>query len=114
MSLDIYLVNNCCEHCGRRDSVYCDDLNTTHNLGKMAYEANLYKYTWGAEDNNYTTDDVIEHLEKGLNDLKARPDYYKQWDAPNGWGKHHHLVKFIERYLQVCKDNPGCKIICSR
>ena len=61
-----------------------------------------------------TGGDSLVHLQKGLDELMKRPAYYKQWDAPNGWGLHHHLVDFIERCILAAKDYPKMKWRTSR
>ena len=78
--------------------------NITHNLGKMADEAGIYYALWRPEEIGKTTaSEIIELLEAGLSDLKARPDYFKKFNSPNGWGMYEHFVPFVEEYLEACK-----------
>ena len=56
----------------------------------------------------------MELLEKGLSDLKERPDYFEQFNASNGWGLYKHFVPFVEKYLEACKEYPDAKIEVSR
>lgn len=126
MSLDVTLTRV------QRTGVY--DANITHNLNEMASEAGIYEALWrpyrlkpnfvDAEDynaeyefekNNPTlAGDIIPLLEKGLADLKARPEHYEKFDSPNGWGTYEHFVPFVEKYLEACKEYPDAQIEVSR
>lgn len=104
------------------------DANITHNLGEMAKEAGIYEALWRphrlredydiAED-NYEAEhefednvvilasEIIPVLEKGLNDLKARPEYFEKFNSSNGWGMYENFVPFVEKYLNACKEYPN-------
>jgi hypothetical protein len=120
MSLDIYLT-------GKRyisydlgktfteDNEIVYQANITHNLGLMASKANIYYALWRPEEIGKTkAGQIIKLLEKGLADLKARPDYFKRFNALNGWGLYEHFVPFVERYLEACKESPDAIIEVSR
>ena len=113
MSLDVYLLEKHCSHCGRGDEIY--DNNITHNLGKMAAEAGLYKALWRPDENGITTaQQLADAIEPGLADLKARPDHYKQFNAENNWGSYEDLVRFTEAYLDACREYPEALVRVSR
>jgi len=100
-------------HTKDNEEVY--ESNITHNLGTMAGEAGIYKALWRPEEiQKEKAGDIIELLEKGLTDLKARPEYFKTFNSPNGWGMYQHFVPFVEKYLNACKENPECIIEVSR
>ncbi len=62
---------------------------------------------WGFEDENKVfAKEIIEILEKGLKKLKSRPEYFKRFDSPNGWGTYKYFVPFVEKYLKACKEYP--------
>jgi len=102
------------------------DGNTTHNLGRMAEEADIYdalwrpyKLAWGyTKSDDYDEEmefensvmikakDIIPKLEVGLEDLIKRPEYYEQFNSPNGWGMYEHFVPFVSKYLDACKEYP--------
>jgi hypothetical protein len=109
--------------------------NITHNLGKMADEAGIYEALWRPyqlrddfkefelyADDEYEFEekciikasDIIEVLEKGLADLKARPKHFEKFNSSNGWGMYHNFVPFVERYLDACKENPECIVKVDR
>jgi hypothetical protein len=103
MSLDVYLTAI------RPTTIYSS--NITHNLGKMAAEAGIYDCLWRPETIGISkAEQLIEPLEKGLAELTARPDHYKQFDASNGWGIYPHFVEFVEKYLEACKENPDAAV----
>ena len=95
------------------ETVY--DANITHNLNKMASEAGIYKALWRPEEiGREKASDIIELLEIGLADLKARPEHFEEFNSPNGWGMYEHFVPFVEKYLNACKEYPECLIEVSR
>lgn len=125
MSLDVTLygepqsVECTCTRCynvhinNQRTELY--DANITHNLGKMAEAAGIYKHLWRPEELNIMkAGQLIEPLEKGLALLKEKPEDFKQYNAPNGWGMYEHFVPFVEKYLNACKENPDASISVSR
>ena len=91
------------------------DSNITHNLGEMADKAGIYYALWRPEEIEKTkAKGIVDLLEKGLADLKKRPEYFKQFNSPNGWGMYENFVLFVEEYLEACKKNPECDIYVSR
>lgn len=89
--------------------------NITHNLGKMATEAGIYYACWRPEEiEAKVAKDIIPLLEKGFEDMKSRPDYYKQFDSSNGWGIYVDFLPWVEEYLNACKAYPEAEISVSR
>ena len=109
--------------------------NITHNLGKMADKAGIYEALWrpyylhpdcpkefSSHDEEYAFEvahpmlakDIIQIVEKGYEDMKARPEYFKQFDSPNGWGLYIHFLPWVEKYLEACKTYPDAEISVSR
>ncbi len=97
----------------KEDCVY--DANITHNLREMADKAGIYYALWRPEEiEKYKAKDIIELLEKGLAELKSKPEYFEQFNSPNGWGMYEHFVPFVEKYLEACKEYPEADIYVSR
>lgn len=90
--------------------------NITHNLGKMAAEANLYYALWRPEElqDIYVAEDLVPLLESGLKTLKDYPNLFKSFNPENGWGTYEVLVEFVEDYLEACKQYSDCEIHVSR
>lgn len=108
MSLDVYLH---CPHCGN----CAHSSNITHNLGKMAEAAGIYKHLWRPEEIGITkAKELIEPLKEGLDKLKSNREYYEQFNAPNGWGLYEHFVPWVETYLEDCIKYPECEVMASR
>ena len=81
----------------------------------MASECGIYKHLWRPEELGIKKAiQLIEPLTVGLRSLKADPDKYKKFNAPNGWGKYEHFVEFVEEYLNACVENPDADISVSR
>lgn len=141
MSLDVYLTRRklVSYDDGKTHEEQFDELywaNITHNLGEMADAAGIYDALWRpfrlkkdydkslkedyeaeSEFEDKTTvraKEIIDIVEKGLEDMKARPEYYKRFNSPNGWGMYKHFVPFIEKYLEACKEHPEATIKISR
>ena len=120
MSLDVYLLkkfhvtyDNGKTLEEKEEIIY--DANITHNLGKMAEEAGIYKALWRPEEIGKTkASDIVELLEKGLADLKSRPKHFEKFNSENGWGMYKNFVPFVEKYLNACKENPNTIIEVSR
>ena len=140
MSLDVYL-NRKRYLSYDEGKTYTEDdeqvywANITHNLGKMADEAGVYEALWRPhrlkegynilesdhqaewkfeEENKTTAKDIIPLLEKGLADLKSRPEHFEKFNSSNGWGMYEHFVPFVEKYLEACKEYPDAIIEVSR
>ncbi len=89
--------------------------NITHNLGEMANAANIYHACWHPEEINATkASDILPLLEKGFEDMKARPDYFKKFDSPNGWGMYVDFLPWVEAYIIACKKYPNAIIKVNR
>jgi hypothetical protein len=120
MSLDVYLkrkkwvsYDEGKTHTEVDEEVYW--ANITHNLGEMAAMAGIYKALWRPEEINKTkAGEIVSLLEKGLAELKARPEYFEQFNSTNGWGLYEHFVPFVEEYLEACKEYPDAIIEISR
>ena len=131
MSLDVYLTRKRWISYDEGKTLIEDDeevysANITHNLGDMAQEAGIYEALWRPyrlvdgyiETDNYDDElqfeqkqvikafDITNVIEKGLADMKARPDYFKKFDSPNGWGLYQNFIPFIEKYLDALKEYP--------
>lgn len=116
MSLDVYLTQKKWAgfgHTPEDEEVY--SANITHNLVEMAGEAGIYYALWRPEEIGKTkAHEIIESLENGLENLKANPEHFKEFDSPNGWGMYEHFVPFVEKYLEACKTYPDSTIEVSR
>ena len=120
MGLDVYLTrkkwvsyDEAKTHTEENEEVYW--ANITHNLNNMAREAGIYEALWRPEEIGKTkASEIVELLEKGLTDLKARPEHFETFNSPNGWGMYEHFVPFVEKYLEACKEYPDAIIGVSR
>lgn len=108
MSLDVSLII-------KENTEEVFSANITHNLNKMASEAGIYKACWRPEEMGATkAKDIVAILEKGLEDLKSRPEYFEKFNASNGWGLYEHFVPWVEKYLSACIEYPDAEINVSR
>jgi len=107
MSLDIWIEDE--------NGVELFTQNITHNLGKMAVEAGIYKCLWRHDENGIeTAGQLIEPLSNAVRDMTARPEHYQQFDSPNGWGLYIHFLPWLEKLLIACIKWPNAKIVVSR
>jgi hypothetical protein len=113
MSLDIFLDTEICPRCNRSENLY--QANITHNLTKMAEIAGIYKCLWHPEDINISrAGQLIEPLEKAIEDMKKYPDKYKKYDSPNSWGTYKQFVPWLEDLLSACRQSPDAMVEVSR
>lgn len=125
MSLDIYLTEDTkgqftCPHCGQEFEVCTGTVevysaNITHNLNKMAEEAGIYRALWRPEENGIkTASDLLSAIEAGVSDMQARPEYYSQYNSPNGWGMYERFVPWLLKLMQACREHPSAKVTVDR
>ena len=124
MSLDVTLTTPVttatCPHCGGSGTanlppsdVY--DANITHNLGRMADAAGIYQACWRPEEIGVTkAGQLAPLLRVGLEALRADPERFRAFDAPNGWGTYDQFVPWVERYLAACEVHPDADVWVSR
>ena len=141
MSLDVYLYRERMTSYDKEKTFVNDlkcvyDSNITHNLGTLAQKANLYDALWRPyllhkefdpkwlDDNELEcafegqyivyAKDIIPSIEEGLKDLKRKPEYFEQFNSPNGRGMYENFVPFVEKYLTACKEYPEAIVKVSR
>lgn len=91
------------------------DINITHNLNKMADAGGFYYAVWRPEECGIETASQLEpHVRRGLADMIARPDFYKEYDSPNGWGVYPDFLRFMWDLLKACEEYPSAIVIASR
>ena len=113
MSLDVYLEEAPCPHCGHSDQVFW--ANITHNLNRMADKAGIYRCLWRPEEIGATTaSQIIEPLRIGLEKLKNDRERFEQLNPENRWGSYASFVPWIEKYLAACEEFPDATIRVSR
>lgn len=125
MSLDVYLygpsrTRPCvCSRCDNaheaveRAEYY--SANITHNLGRMAREAGIYTHLWRPDEIGIVTaGELVEPLRNGLERLRAMPEHFRRFNAPNGWGRYENFVPWVENYLRACAAHPEAKVEVSR
>lgn len=89
--------------------------NITHNLGKMAVAAEIYKALWAPEELQITqARQLIPLLRAGLGNLHGDPNHFKTFNPSNGWGDYDGLVDFVTDYLAACEQNPDAEVEVSR
>lgn len=91
------------------------ELNTTHNLNRMASAAGIYQHIWRPEELGIKkAAQLIEPLTHGYRLLKLTPEAFRVYESPNGWGRYDDLCKFVWSYLQACIDNPNADVHVTR
>lgn len=91
------------------------ELNITHNLAPMARAVGLYVPMWSPGDCGYViAEEIIPHLELGLERLHADPEGAARLNPSNGWGSYNNLLESATKYLAACRLHPKAKIWVSR
>jgi hypothetical protein len=118
VSLDISLYERQkCPHCGEffGEEMCVFDTNITHNLGKVAFEAGIYKYIWRPDENGITvTSQLISPLYDGLKLLKSNPERFRKFEPENKWGTYDLFIEWLEKYINTCLKYPDARIEISR
>ncbi len=120
MSLDVYLTRKkwVSYDEGKTHSIENEEVyqsNITHNLNKMASAADIYEALWRPDEIGVVkASQLIEPLTVGLQKLKDNPDYFQQFNSPNGWGLYKHFVPWVSDYLDACKEYPDSDVSVSR
>jgi len=111
MGLD-FSIESKCSHCGH---IEYESFNITHNLGRMAAEAGVYKCLWRPEENGYDlTSEVVPILKEGIRLLEHDPEHFRALGSPNGWGTYDDFLRFLQSVLTACEINPDFVIKVSR
>jgi len=85
--------------------------NITHNLGKMASEAGIYKHLWRPDEIGITkARELIEPLTDGLALMQTDPDRFEALNPENGWGSYDGFVPWIAKYLEACRTYPDADV----
>ena len=107
MSLDFYLEGT--------NGVQLFSANITHNLNKMADAAGIYDVLWRPDENGITTaNQCVDPLKTGLLKLSEDPEFFRQFNSPNGWGMYEHFLTFVADTLVACNKFPKAKVVVSR
>jgi hypothetical protein len=118
MSLDVCLRKpQKCEHCDgtgiEQNEVF--SANITHNLGRMAEAAGIYEACWRPEEIGiHKAGDLVPLLRAGLEKMRARPAFFRTFDAPNGWGLYENFVPWVAKYLAACEEHPDADVLAWR
>lgn len=82
--------------------------NITYNLGDMIRAATGLE--WNNEASNGLCVDVMPRIKRGAIELIERPDLYKQYESPNGWGTVGGCCRFFSAVLddwqKFCEQYP--------
>lgn len=113
MSLDIWLYTKV-DFGGPKgpETITHYDANITHNLGRMWGAAGVYDALYESEGK--TAADILPALEVGVDAMLERPDDFRKYDAPNGWGLYEHALPWLQRLVEACRDYPKATIGISR
>ena len=85
--------------------------NITHNLNRMAQEADICDALWRPDENGLTVaDQLITPLRVGLDLLRSDPERFKRLNPANGWGTYELLVDFVAEYVGACERFPTAKV----
>jgi hypothetical protein len=84
------------------------ELRITHNLAGMAFKAGIYDVLWNG-DGKYA-EDIVSVVKKGLDNLESQPEYFKNFNSPNGWGAYENFVKFVKMYVIELEKFPLARI----
>lgn len=77
-----------------------------NNLAPLAHKAGLYEALWRPHEICIAkAEHLAIHLKVGLKRLQESPETGKD---------HDELVRFVEAYLEACRENPGANVGVTR
>jgi hypothetical protein len=82
--------------------------NITYNLRDMLVEAGLADSLWTLDGMSAATAAPI--VGDVWRELYRRPDHYRRFDSPNGWGLHKNLVPWMKRLYVACRTHPSATV----
>ncbi len=92
------------------DFTLCEEVvnfNITHNLTTMAEKAGIYKILWRPQENGYfRAQDILPELKQGIHKMIKEADYFKQFEAENGWGTYNNFLPWLIDVYTACVENP--------
>ncbi len=104
-----------CDHCGGTGKISGKNLfwaNITHNLNEMANEAGIYEACWRPGEIGISkAKNLIPLLRDGLEKMRADPERFKRFNAPNGWGTYETFVEWVAGYLRACEEFPDAEVV---
>jgi hypothetical protein len=80
------------------------DGNLTYNLGTMMRRAGIHPEVM----DGLTANVAQPVVGNAIAVLEANPEYFEQFNAPNGWGNFGGLVEWLTglyHYLEQCPDD---------
>jgi hypothetical protein len=89
---------------------YVWDGNVTGNLSRMAQEAGVYSCLWDLAYETAKPKNLVPVLEAGIKKLKDNPEFFEQFNPPNGWGTYEGFVVFLMNYKEACEMYPEAEI----
>ena len=109
MGLNIYL------HNPKKDYEVLEATQLTHNLTRMAKIAGIYQHLWRPEELDIEfAYQLIKPLKAAVKIVSKHPEYFKLFEAKNGWGTYEGFLKNITKYLYLCEKFPDYEIHVSR
>lgn len=87
----------------------------THNLAAMAYQAGLYGVLWRPSEHGVqVAGQMISRLERGLAMLLLHRKTLVKLEPSNGWGTLGHLEASAKKVLQAAKEHPNAQVFAER
>lgn len=74
----------------------------TYNLGEMFVTCMGWDYEQGIY---YKCSDIIENIERGVNELQFHMGKYKKYNPENGWGDTFSALDCLRSVLECIREN---------
>ena len=93
------------------DPITMYEADLTANLRRMSEAAGLLAPIWQPHHLGIVrAADLAPHLEKGLAALQERPEHFRGFQHPSGWGTYENLVSFCSDTLTACNNFPFAQV----
>ena len=104
MSLDIYVREPDCEHCGHKGA--STNINITYNLGRMWRAAGFDD----AACDEGEAGEIVHMIELAIANLRADPERFRAMNPANGWGTYEGLIDALDLLRAACTAHPNGRL----
>ena len=111
MSLDIYLVDGTCSHCGRGGGPLASK-NITHNVTPMWHHVGVYSALYMSD--GLTAAQTLPALLAGIEHMANAIDECRAMNPPNGWGNADGALRWLKEWAASCAEYPSATIRVSK
>jgi hypothetical protein len=106
MSYNLHITAPQCPHCKAPPPTWWMD--PTYNLRTIFVEA--FGGNGIRDFDGKTAREILPTLERGVADMKERPDHYRSLEPPSKWGSYDGILPLLCEMLVFCREHPDAMV----